>query len=193
MSRKPLFNPLVAAIAMALIQTLVLGYMIESRASILRNGAELVLKTVPVDPRDLLRGDYVILAYDISTIQPEKITGEMPKESGEARLSVRLARQADGFWGVDEASFEPLPANKESVVATTQPFYHYFAAGDAQGPLNVDYGIERYYVPEGEGRVLETARNASALSVTARVDDAGRMQIRQIAVDGKPLYEEPLY
>ena len=48
-------------------------------------------------------------------------------------------------------------------------------------------------MPEGEGRVLEEARNASALAVTASVDDGGRMQIRVISIDGKPLYEEPLY
>ena len=32
----------------------------------LRTGAEILLKTRPVDPRDLFRGDYVILSYDIS-------------------------------------------------------------------------------------------------------------------------------
>jgi len=48
-------------------------------------------------------------------------------------------------------------------------------------------------VPEGEGRVLEEARNASALAVTASASGDGRMQIRLISIDGKPLYEEPLY
>ena len=49
--------PLVAAIVAAALQTAVLGYMVESRASILRNGADIKLKTLPVDPRDLLRGE----------------------------------------------------------------------------------------------------------------------------------------
>ena len=55
MSNNPLMRPLFAAILVALLQTAFLGYMIESRASILRNGVDVVLKTVPVDPRDLRR------------------------------------------------------------------------------------------------------------------------------------------
>ncbi|MCV9997123.1 GDYXXLXY domain-containing protein [Pararhizobium sp. YC-54] len=193
MNSNPLIRPLFAAILVALLQTAFLGYMIESRASILRNGVDVVLKTVPVDPRDLLRGDYVILAYNISTIPAGKVTGGFPTEATDAQLSVRLAKQPDGFWGVAEASFGALTANEGSVIARSAPFYFYPAADGQQSSLNVDYGIERYYVPEGEGKVLEEARNASALSVTARADDDGRMQIRLIAIDGKPLYEEPLY
>ncbi len=192
-TRKPLIQPLFAAVLVALLQTAFLGYMIESRASILRNGTDVVLKTVPVDPRDLLRGDYVTLAYDISTIPADKVIGGFPKEATDAQMSVRLEKQADGFWTVSEASFADLPAKAGSLIARTQPFYYYPTPDAPQSTISVEYGIERYYVPEGEGLVLEEARNASALSVTASVDDAGTMQIRLIAIDGKPLYEEPLY
>lgn len=193
MSGNPILRPLIAAIVVALLQTAFLGYMIESRASILRNGVDVVLKTVPVDPRDLLRGDYVILAYDISTIPADKITGGFPTEATDAQISVRLEKQPDGFWGVSAASFGPLAPKDGSVVARSAPFYFYPTPDSPPSSLNVEYGIERYYVPESEGRVLEEARNASALAVTARVDDDGRMQIRLISIDGKPLYEEPLY
>jgi uncharacterized membrane-anchored protein len=37
--------------------------MIESRAAILRDGTEIVLQVEPIDPRDLMRGDYVRLQY----------------------------------------------------------------------------------------------------------------------------------
>ncbi|CAN7518367.1 GDYXXLXY domain-containing protein [Pararhizobium sp. LjRoot255] len=193
MSGNPTLRPLIAAIVVALLQTAFLGYMIESRASILRNGIDVVLKTVPVDPRDLLRGDYVILAYDISTIAAGKFTGGFPTEATDAQIAVRLEKQPDGFWGVSEASFGPLVPKDGSVIALSAPFYFYPAPDNPPSSLNVEYGIERYYVPEGEGRVLEEARNASALAVTASVDGVGRMQIRLISIDGKSLYEEPLY
>jgi len=193
MSANPIIRPLFAAILVAVLQTAFLGYMIESRASILRNGVDVVLKTVPVDPRDLLRGDYVILAYDISTIPADKLTGGFPTEATDAQLSVRLEKQPDGFSGVTEASFGTLAPKDGSVIARSTPFYFYPTPDSPSSSLNVEYGIERYYVPEGEGKVLEEARNASALSVTAGVDDSGAMQIRSIAIDGKPLYEEPLY
>lgn len=185
--------PFVAALIILLIQTAILGYMIESRASILRSGAELRLRTVPVDPRDLLRGDYVILSYDITTIPAERIVGARPTLAGAATLFVRLVPAEDGFWQVAEASFEPLAEKDGSVLVRSQPFPFYPADGSAPGPLRVDYGIERYYVPEGQGRVLEEARDERSLSVIVRVDKVGRMQIRQIIREGEPVYDEPLY
>ncbi|HTO33472.1 MAG TPA: GDYXXLXY domain-containing protein [Pararhizobium sp.] len=193
MSNTPLIRPLFAAILVALLQTAFLGYMIESRASILRNGVDVVLKTVPVDPRDLLRGDYVVLSYDISNISADKVTGGLPTEATDAQVSVRLEKQPDGFWTISEASFGTLAPKEGTVIARSSPFYFYPTADGSPSSVNVEYGIERYYVPEGDGLVLEEARNASALSVTASVDGGGRMQIRSIAIDGKPLYEEPLY
>ena len=38
----------------------------------LKTGREIILETVPVDPRDLFRGDYVILSYGISTVSLNK-------------------------------------------------------------------------------------------------------------------------
>ena len=190
-SNKRWLNPLLAALLVAGAQTAALGYMIESRASILRSGRDVLLKTVPVDPRDLLRGDYVILSYDISRLQPELFKGAIPTQSGEVVLYVRLEKQPDGFWTATEASFQPLPPAGDSVILRSLPFSYY--PSSPPSAVNVDYGIERFYVPEGEGRTLEEARNAEALSVNIRVDGKGRAQIREIAVNGSPVYEEPLY
>ncbi|MDK1492277.1 GDYXXLXY domain-containing protein [Sinorhizobium sp. 7-81] len=186
-------NPLVAALAVAALQTAVLGYMIESRASILRNGKDVLLRSAPVDPRDLLRGDYVILTYDISRISPDIVAGGLPEETTRAVLFVRLREQADGFWGPVEASFGPLAQTTDSVVIRSLPFSYYPLLGAPPQTLQPNYGIERYYVPEGEGRVLETARDAHALSVNVRVNTDGRAQIRQVSVNGAQLYVEPLY
>lgn len=186
--------PLAAAIIAAALQTAVIGYMVESRASILRSGADIKLKTLPVDPRDLLRGDYVILSYPISTIPKSIVTGEGPKGSTRTSLFVRLKPEADGLWAAVEASFAALPAEEGSVVLRTQPF-DYYAASDGGVPdtLFVQYGIERYYVPEGEGRVLEDARNQEELEVEARVSKDGTPQIARLILRGEPVYDEPLY
>src|SRR5690606_26923443 len=55
----------------ALLQAGALLWMIWDRASLLANGREIVLDVVPVDPRSLFRGDYVILGYDISRFNTE--------------------------------------------------------------------------------------------------------------------------
>ncbi|SIQ02305.1 Uncharacterized membrane-anchored protein [Rhizobium sp. RU20A] len=192
-ARKPLLHPLLAALLLAVLQTVILFAMISERAAILRDGTEIRLRTAPVDPRDLLRGDYVILSYDISTISADRIIGPLPDGTEPARLYVRLSPGDDGFWQLREASFAPLQKSPESVVLLSQPFAYYPPAPGFSASYVVPYGIERYYVPEGEGRVLEEARNAEALSVIARVSDSGTAQIAAIVIDGKPVYEEPLY
>ncbi len=192
-TRKPnTMRYLAIALGLVVLQTAVLGWMIESRAGILRSGEEILLKTAPVDPRDLLRGDYVILAYDVSTIPAALITGDRPAKTGWQVMQVRLKPGADGFWAVAEASFGALPQEAGSVVLETQRFY-YYGAVDVGDSLRVDYGIERFYVPEGEGREIETGRNAGEVTVVVRVGKAGRGQIRELRMDGVALYREPLY
>jgi uncharacterized membrane-anchored protein len=181
----------VAALIVSILQTAIIGYVIESRASILSNGAEVLLKTAPIDPRDLLRGDYVVLNYDISRVPAGTVVGGMPREAGERTLSVRLQKQADGFWGIAESSFGTLPPKPDTVVLESLPFNYYPIEADQA--FQVDYGIERFYVPEGKGHDLEAARSDGRASVAARVSTTGVGQIRSLLIDGQPVYEEPLY
>ncbi|RCW24750.1 putative membrane-anchored protein [Ciceribacter lividus] len=186
------YHLLVAAGVSALF-TAVLLYMVEHRAAILRSGAEIVLKTVPVDPRDLLRGDYVVLSYEVSRIPVSLVKGDWPAPGSWTRMNVRLRPGPDGYWTVAEAAFGDLPPAEGSVVLRTQRFRLYTTPADDGGEISVDYGIERYYVPEGEGRPIEDARNDDEVSVAARVGAGGQAQIRELRVRGVPAYEEPLY
>ncbi|ARO29915.1 GDYXXLXY domain-containing protein [Rhizobium sp. NXC14] len=182
---------LFSAIIVAGLQTVILGTIIQSRASILGSGAEVLLKTAPVDPRDFLRGDYVVLNYDISRVPVQTVSGGIPANPGERMLWVRLKKQADGFWTVSESSFQALPPQPETVILRSKPFYSGgMAAGDS---IRVEYGIERYYVPEGQGKPIEEARNDGNVAIAVRVSPDGSAQIRSLLVDGKPVYDEPLY
>ncbi len=181
-----------AAVIVAALQTAVICYIVESRASILRNGTEVLLKTAPVDPRDFLRGDYVVLNYDISSVPVAGIVGDIPQGEAERSLWVRLKPGASGFWEIAESSFAPLPESPSTVVLHSQPFYSYGTSfqGDS---IHVEYGIERYYVPEGTGKALEETRQRGQVSIAASVGADGTAQIKRLLVDGKPAYEEPLY
>lgn len=187
----------IAAIVVAALQTAVLGYMVGERAWGLRSGVEILLKTAPVDPRDLLRGDYVTLNYDISRVPFSTMVEGPPKMSRSAAiLSVRLKRQDDGYWGIVESSFGKLDQKPDTVVLKSLPVEYVFY-GDATDPqqaiVGVTYGIERYYVPEGQGRDIESARNADRVAIAARVSSDGVAHIRSLLLDGKSVYEEPLY
>src|SRR5262245_44728057 len=54
--------------AAGLIQAGLIGLMVADRIMVLRTGTDVKLETRPLDPRDLLRGDYVTLGYDISSL-----------------------------------------------------------------------------------------------------------------------------
>jgi len=183
----------IAAIIAAALQTAVLGYMVGERAWGLRSGIEVLLKTAPVDPRDLLRGDYVTLNYDISRVPVSTLVGGAPTESLSGQvLSVRLKKQDDGYWGIAESSFGALESKPDTVVMKSMPFDYYFSS-TSQDMIGVTYGIERYYVPEGDGRDIESARNDGRVAIAARISSDGVAHIRSLLLDGKPLYEEPLY
>ena len=189
--RRPLVRPMISAIIVSLLMTALLGYMVAGRAAILRYGAEIRLKTAPVDPRDLLKGDYVTLNYDISSIPVTKLTGPKPKEGKQANLFVRLAPGADGFWTVTEASFQSLQAQDGSVVLKSLPYVGYYA--NQSDFFGIPYGIERYYVPEGQGKSIESSVRSAALAVVVKVSKSGVGQIARLEMNGKPLYDEPLY
>ena len=51
------------------IQGVITGYQVIDNESTLRNGEQIKLEIVPLDPRSLLQGDYVILSYSISRLE----------------------------------------------------------------------------------------------------------------------------
>ena len=195
MIRRPL-NPLIAALISALVLVGTLVYMVQQRASILRNGTEIILKTAPIDPRDLMRGDYVRLTYeDISLVEGAKIAGDWPETESYQPIWLTLEPGEDGVAQVTALSLQRPEAISDAVHLKSQPVRLF--AGDSQrgetSRIGLKFGIERYYVPEGEGLEIEQARNERRTTVAVRVSDDGEAQIARLMIDGKTLYEEPLY
>lgn len=182
----------VGAGLLALAQAMVIGWMIWDRAQILTQGREIVLKPEPVDPRDLFRGDYVILSYAISR-SPEGADFDQG-----AQVWVKLAQTDDGAWRVRGVSEERPGQTPDEVILR--------ASADRRGSLN--YGLERFYVPQGEGlRIEEIMREgrgqagdedadqgaSDRLEVVVAVAPDGRAAIKGLRVDGEPAFEEPLF
>ena len=71
-------------VIVALAQTGVLAGMVVDRVRLLKTGREITLPIVPVDPRDLFRGQYVRLGYDISRIPVNLLEG--PLQIGRAHV-----------------------------------------------------------------------------------------------------------
>lgn len=186
---------LVAALAVALVQIGVLSWMIAGRAAILRDGAEIVLAVEPVDPRSLLRGDYVRLAYNISRV-PRTLFAHPPPEADRhlrREVRVRLKPGADGVWqpvlaGHGEVLEPPPGAGEVDIAGWSETRWT-----DTGPEVSVDYGIERFYVPEGEGRAIEENLDLRAFRMHVAVGEEGTAQIKALYDGDTLVYAEPLY
>lgn len=179
-----------------------LATMIGHRALILRDGAEVRLNLVPVDPRDLFRGNYVVLTYDISELRLDRLDGDKAFARNEA-IFVTLRPGADGR-AVPAAAHRRAPtvAAPATIIQGRVAYSgtHSRLPADRENCANtsgcaivgVTYGIESYFVPEGEGRAIETTEK-SRLEIVAAVSRQGEAAIKRLLVDGKMLYTEPLY
>lgn len=159
--------------------------LVESRASILRKGAEIRLKTAPVDPRDLFRGDYVVLGYEIGAIELAAVTGDREFRRGET-IFVQLRPDAEGFARVVAVFRErPAVAPPDLVIAGK-------VRSATPGRLTVSYGLESYFVPQGSGRAIERTERAR-IEVVAAVSGSGDAAIKRLLIDGKLVHAEPPY
>jgi uncharacterized membrane-anchored protein len=114
-------------------------------------GQTVLLRVQPIDPRDLFRGDYVILGYDFSRLPANAIPG-LPVQNGNesARLRgrtvyVSLVPEADGLH------------YRGGSYSLTPPASGLFLRGTLDGWNWIDFGIDRYYVQEGTGHTYEEA------------------------------------
>ncbi|MGE0583535.1 MAG: GDYXXLXY domain-containing protein [Flavobacteriaceae bacterium] len=187
---------------LAALQIGALVWMIADRAMILNSRVEVTLKVVPIDPRDFFRGDYVTLSYDISRLHVPQGTPAAAIEPNED-VFVRVAPGPDGTAEVLEVA-QDRPSG-EGVVLRGRllgSFGERRVTGQDESEgcgaemcvtLRVDYGIDRYFVPEGKGRDIERITGDGRVSIVAAVSPSGELAIKRLLVDGEPVYDEPLW
>ena len=147
----------------------------------LRAGKTMLLETERVDPRDLLRGDYIILNYKISSVPTNLFVPPVNNDSpyGTA-VFVALRPGGDGFQVVARASASRfVPAADEILIVGKSSWQRW----NETNSVHVEYGLERFYVAEGTGNPV------GKLTVEAVVPASGRASIKQVFVDGRPYAE----
>jgi len=177
---------------LALAHTAVLAYMVVDRVRLLKSGREITLPIVPVDPRDLFRGEYVRLGYAVGTVPVRLLEGPAPREN--EAFYVVLEKKPDGVWqSVKVTRSMPQETSPDRIVLKARAAYAWPAGGSADASVRVRYGIESYFVPEGQGRKLEALAREKKLATLLAVDARGNAAIKGLIVDGVLQYEEPLF
>ena len=167
------------------LQVALLGGMVGDRALLLARGKEIRLKVVPIDPRDLFRGDYVTLSFPLSRVEAAKLDGDDEFALGDP-IFVSLRSTAGGWQPVALNRVRP---DGEIVLRGKVQEEH----GDCEPACRVylvDYGLERFFVPEGQGRALELLRNDQRVEVDVAVASSGRAALKRLLVDGEVRYAE---
>ena len=233
------------------LQVFLLCGIIAYRQYWIATGDKVVLKTTPIDPRDLFRGDYVNLTYDITNLSVESdsqkpdflpnqpiyvdlgtaadgtsfaaaigrerptsgrfIQGRVRYEHLESKCDVKYRDdsgtvrefQPQWFQGMKKGDRITVCLDKQGAVLNynkdddpykqpcmqnTQPVHGMIeeVTETKTKKVNVEYGIESYFVEEGKGLQIETGRNVRGpvkVEVSLRKD--GKAIISKLMLGGQ--------
>lgn len=148
-------------IAVAVMVLGVTNGLIAHKEYILRNGTTMLLKLAPVDPRSLIQGDYMILAYALEREASRRASRGTP-------LSGELVVKADSSGVAQFVRFhkgEQLAADEHLLHyrwgmragQRLSPFIWFLAHGGRQGELRI--GANAYFFQEGHAKYYEKAEH----------------------------------
>ena len=185
-----------------ILQAGILGWMIWDRAQILETGQTVRLAVEPIDPRDIFRGYYVTLNYEISRISPSELGSEEQFEKHDI-VYVTLAEGENDLWHPNAISHSrPTSGSGETVIAgrvrrLTSPRRIVSSNGDVIctsrcQTLTIRYGIEQYFAQQDAAQKIESEQRDNDIEILAAIDSSGTAAIKGIIVNGILRYEEPL-
>ena len=171
---------LLLALVLALQTTWILGTTYRQERA-LRGARVVCLETRPVDPRDLIRGDYLILNYKISDLDWSLFSPPLAAAPSPGQTIYVALEPRGEFYEAVRASMQPIASAAGQIVlkgkAQNRP-------GNANlRTVHVLYGLERYFVREGTGNPR------GKLTVHAAVAPSGQGTLKAVFLDGKPYGE----
>ncbi len=130
-------------------------------------GKTVVLATRPIDPFEILRGQYFSINYDISSIPfiKDAAIGD--------NVYVSLREDADHIWRLQEASLTIPSRNKTFIKGKIQSIN--------SNQMWIEYGIEQYFFERNAQ--LPTTN----ITVEAKISQLGQARISQLLHNGKPV------
>ncbi len=151
-------------------QMLVLGSMVFQSTWTLVTGETILLRVVPVDPRDLFRGDYVILGYDFTMKRPEGETQWNESHVGR-EIFVTLAPEEDGkHW-------------QGITVTWTRPTIGTYLRGQVGNDLRNEFSIGQFFLQESKGKEYEDAARSRRLSAEVAITADGTAKLKRLVLE----------
>lgn len=181
-----------------LLQTLALLAMVAMKQWTLSTGTEILLETQPIDPRSLFGGDYVQLNYAISRLRPAELEGD---DTFDREAIYVVLAKGERYWQAVSIHHErpvEVPTGQIVIKGRIQVIQEgswnpVTGKQELAKELIVHYGIENYFVPEGEGKALENPKSGEKVEIQVAVDSLGNCGIKGVLVNGQPRYRERLF
>ena len=161
-----------------LIPLLVLSSMLIKPVNTMVNGKQITLATIPVDPRDLFYGDYVILDLEIEEIDISLLEASMKKKLEQSAYDqnltvyVSLKKEDNGIYQAVSVS-EDKPDGL-FVKGKMSPYIidnSWDEESVSKQTVSIEYGINRFYVEEGTGLELEDSASKGQVLVSIKIHD----------------------
>jgi uncharacterized membrane-anchored protein len=128
----------------------------------LATGKEILLDVRPVDPNDPFRGEYVALTYPIA-----RVGGPPGTDTGDT-VYVSLYPSGD-VWNAAGAS-------------RSKPSGGTFIRGRVRSFRGIEFGIESFYVEEGQAAKYERAIRSGNVRAKVVLDDDGGARLKDLVI-----------
>ena len=132
-------------------------------------GQEIKLKTIPVDPRSLFRGNYARLNYDISDVYSKNLPDNI--RNGEI-VYVSLKMNEKGIYEFNTISLTP-PRSDMFIRGRIKQYYY------SKDTYSVKYGIEAYFAPKEKALALENDLRSGGIAVVM-VANNGKATLKSV-------------
>jgi uncharacterized membrane-anchored protein len=156
-----------------LIPVLVLLGMLVKPLDTIKNGEEITLATVPIDPTDLFYGQYVMLDLEIGRVDISHLDKKLKGKLQDGMfiepplVYVSLEKDQNGIYQAKRVS-ETIP-NRIYIKGKMNQVEE--RDSDNETFVTIDYGIERFYVEEGTGLKLEEQSRRGKVLLKIKVKD----------------------
>lgn len=163
-------NILLGLIIAILFQLVVLISMVGLAALPLWTGTEVKIKTIPIDPRSLFRGNYARLRYEISQLE---IHTDKVIRNGEI-VYVLLNQADDGIY-----IFSATRLDKPDSGIFLRGRINNKRYSEKGHVFDINYGIEAFFAPKQKALALEDKLSDGGIAVLM-VSKSGKARLKDV-------------
>ena len=147
-----------------------------------RSGEEMWLRTVPVDPRDLISGHYVALSYDLNSPSAQACAELLAGPEGSAVFVELRPSTETGHVAGREVKVWEAKACRARAEGLAGSWAKGVVRRSSWRAPSIEFGIERFYVTEDSP--LRQAHSGQVLAKTSL--HRGRLSLRDIVLPDGP-------